>query len=353
MSTALTTSKNANPAGEEHAVPEGGLYCSLCWGESYEGEEKIDDMFLCKCRDCGTLYHNECYRNYSFFAKEVAHKKSIASITKKGNKNGGEASSKAEGALEKRVFVDHKTGVKTTVILDTCIACASVNKAIKGRTRRGKKHTVEVTTRPYECCLCSVDSPDLPLPMHPIYDRNNGRQLLLEKGSGGATTYRPAWCHTLCARVIGSSPPTGGCVYSCDPRGKYYGFEGDDDDRSMSSEVEVARKNERIDREYGVHHYCIVLSAAWKQYTKAIKTAQKFTCLVCGKDDKPANVYRIPVAVSITTAWCCLNDAWRRRLRGYFAFICIFKYLKLTFSLTLSFPCLIIISYLYPSVYLQ
>lgn len=308
MSTALTTSNPATPttdAEEEHAAPEGGLYCSLCWEESHEGEENIDDMLLCKCRDCGTLYHNECYRNYSFFAKEVEHKKSLASITKKDKKNAGDASSSSpEGALEKRVFVDRKTGARTTVIMDTCIACASVNKAIKGRTRRGKTHTVEPTTRPYECCLCSVDSPDLPLPMHPIYDRNNGRQLLLETGSGAAATYRPAWCHTLCARVIGSSPPTGGCVYSCDSLGKYYGFAGDDDDRSMSSEVDLARQNESIDREYGVHHYCIVLSPAWKTYTNAIKTAQKFTCLVCGQDDKPANAYRIPVAVSI--AYCML-----------------------------------------------
>ena len=267
--------KKSTAASAAASAKEGHSYCTLCWGESYEGTGKIDPMPLSKCRECHTLYHNECYRNYSIFAKEVV------------NKQG-----------EKMELERDSSG---TIVLDTCIACASVGKTIKGRTRRGKQHSLEIKTRPYDCCLCSVDSPDLPLPMHPIYDRNHGRQLILDADhQGKGTGLRLAWCHTLCARVIGSSPPTGGCVYSCDPRGEYAGLVDDDDDRSISSEIAAARADaldRSKEREYGVHHYCIVLQPAWKTYIKAIKTAQKFKCHECGIGEK-FHGYRIPIAVS-------------------------------------------------------
>ena len=283
----VTESAKSRRLPSDGTPSKGKQYCTLCWGESYEGTKKLDGMPLFKCRDCSTVYHYECYRNVSIFALELqAQAKCWEPITD-AEKNDGQ-----------------------TIYSYICIACASVGKSVVGRTKRGKKHTLEVATRPYECCLCNVASPDLPLPMHPVYDRNHGRQLILEGGGGASsssssgTGLRLAWCHTLCARVVGSTAATRGCVYSCDDLGKYGGFEGDDDDRSIGSEIVNARSEARTKREYGIHHFCIVQQASWPVYLKAIKNAKKFKCSDCGLDDTKANVFRIPVTVCCHDCLC-------------------------------------------------
>lgn len=244
--------------GDKEAVPKKTHYCSMCWGEDTE------DKLLFQCRECSVVYHNDCYRGVSTDAKQ----------------------------LEGLKFESNKEGL----FVDTCFACASVGKTVRGRTKRGIHHALQVTKRPFECCLCSVDDPSLPLPMQPVFDRNNGRHLILERGETApkeTPLYRLAWCHTLCAQVIGVYAETGGCVYSCLRDGTYGGHAEDDDDRSIGSAIEHARNEPRTESPdegadpektlslHGIHHFCIVLQPKWKAYIKAINKHKKFSCLEC------------------------------------------------------------------------
>lgn len=248
-------------------------FCSMCWGGDTE------DKLLFQCRECNVVYHNDCYRGVSTDSEE------LDGLQFESNENG--------------------------LFVDTCIACASVGKTVRGRTRRGIHHELQISKRPYECCFCSVNDLSLPLPMHPIYDRNNGRPLILERGKKApkeVPLYRLAFCHTLCAQVIGNYAETGGCVYPCLRDGKYGGFEGDDDDRSMGSDIETARNQPRTEKPdedadpgqtislYGIHHFCIVVQKKWKNYLKAIDRHRERTCLECSVQiDEKADDWRMAI----------------------------------------------------------
>lgn len=252
-------------------------YCSLCWGEDSE------DKRLAKCKDCGVLYHHECYRG----------------VILDDDEDDEDDDSASSGAKDK----------KKDPLEDTCLACASVGQIVKGRTQAGETDQIKVESRPYECCFCSVDNPNLPLAMHPVYDRNNGRQLIVEdKINKAVEKRRLAWCHTLCGDVIGLNEHTGGCVYGCNSRGYYGGFDGDGDDRSIGSDIQQERDKEEADPDNddpqldAVTHFVIVLDelkTVWPKFVNAIKHAKAFKCSVCLKvDNKDPSIHRMCVSVS-------------------------------------------------------
>jgi hypothetical protein len=215
-------------------------YCSICWGK--DGHR---DMKLQQCSDCGVLYHNDCYGR----------------VVEEGEEP------------------------------QACWACQAVGTTVKGRTRDGRHKTVTIESRPTECCLCSVNLSDIPLAMHPIYDRPKGRPLILE-----GTEDRVAFCHTLCAFVIGANASTGGCVYGVHKNGNYEGITGEkfDDDLSIASEFDDT--DEDCDPSW--HHFVIVMTQTRENevYLDAIRQHQEeLCCFVCNQNDQPKHVLRIPV----------------------------------------------------------
>jgi hypothetical protein len=174
--------------------------CSLCLGK-----DGFRGMMLQQCRDCGVLYHSECYS---------------------------------------RSVSEHN---------DPCWACQAVGTTVKGRTLEGKLCKVSIKERPTECCLCSVAT-DTPQTMHPVYDGPGGKQLVDEHG-------KAVFCHTLCAYFINSYSDTRECVY---------GETTMDDD--------------------SIHYFVCALNQNPKH--------QKLRCSICGKDDRPGAVLRIPIQCS-------------------------------------------------------
>lgn len=251
-------------------------FCDVCWGRPHK-----QGMTFQQCRICRVGVHNECYG----IPGEVPAKPNF-----------------------------------------TCRACQAVGTTVTVRQRhptnaRDSSHSpppsqqppprlsFQVTERPTECCLCSVDDGnDWYHAMHPVYDHYGptGRQLVLPPDAEHLHA-RLAWGHTLCCFALNSHSRTAGCVYGCTADG---GYEGDDsgaaednsDTSSINPDLVPDAKEEKEEVDDSIHHfvYCLKTkkSDADSVWTKTIQEQQKLKCQICGADDRPANSYRIPVQCS-------------------------------------------------------
>jgi PHD-finger len=249
------------------------LFCDLCWGL----DGKLGRI-LQTCQSCGVSVHKECYG--------IEHK------NKKNKK---------------------KKNDTTNCYNFTCWACLAVGTFVKVRERdpiSQQRIQYNISSRPTECMLCSVDDGNQWYhAMHPIYDDygKNGRQMVLP--AVGDKPKRLAWAHTLCCYTINSiDSPTTGCVYGCNQAGEYDGDDdgididegndendgqGDDDDNSSVNSTLRSTKNDR-----SVHHFVYALpdrkTGQHTAYSTRIKEYQGLTCTICRRSDKPSTSFRIP-----------------------------------------------------------
>ena len=131
-----------------------------------------------------------------------------------------------------------------------CFACKAIGTTVKVRERDSfTRQLLEVTqsTRPMECCLCSID--DGIHAMHPLYDCHGikGRHIYLPACEGKPR--RLAWVHTLCALLAGKHFG----VYGCAEDG-FYSI--DDQNCTLLPPSEPINTDLIVDGQpTGVHHF--------------------------------------------------------------------------------------------------
>lgn len=264
------------------------LFCDVCWGRP-----KKQNMIFQQCRVCHVGVHNECYGMPGSTPADpnfVCHAcKAVGSTVK----------------VRARTRNDDKTMKDNE------------KESSNSNNRRPARFQLQVTQRPTECCLCSVDDgTDWFHAMHPIYDHygKTGRQMLLPPDPDHAVP-RLAWAHTLCCLVISAHFSTGGSVYGCTADGSYDdGKDEDDDGQDPNSDTSSINSVLDVDREENndgeetkrandtIHHftYCLRLDKdspdnAW---TKKIKEQQELKCIICGSNDRRSTSFKIPLQCS-------------------------------------------------------
>jgi hypothetical protein len=176
---------------------------------------------------------------------------------------------------------------------------------------------VQIKSRPTECCLCSVNLPSIPLPMHPLYDNHGmkGRQIILHANK--IKPVRSAWCHSLCAQVITSNKPTSGCIYAVDIQGYYADAEGlkneadtliPNDIRTINEDLlQRLAEHSHIIGDDGFTHFAIVLENDVLYPDEANRLRNFRTnihhCIICGKSDKKHGCLRVPIQCTAGSPW--------------------------------------------------
>ncbi|GAX28310.1 hypothetical protein FisN_27Hh035 [Fistulifera solaris] len=182
-----------------------------------------------------------------------------------------------------------------------CWACRAVGTEIEGRClMTGQMKPIKVQKRPTECCLCGVDNGNEFLhAMHPVYDYHGGYHILLPPSREGPE--RLAWAHSLCCFALCSHDAVSGCLYGCTMNGTYDGVPHPD---------EKERKNPHLPLLPNVGKQTIHHFAYWgirrpdneDPWTRTLREHQQLKCRLCGKDDRPAHVLRIPIQCSANAA---------------------------------------------------
>ncbi|GAX13524.1 hypothetical protein FisN_27Lh035 [Fistulifera solaris] len=179
-----------------------------------------------------------------------------------------------------------------------CWACRAVGTEIHGRDlKTGQMKKFNVTARPTECCLCGVDNgTEFLHAMHPVYDYHGGYHIILPATKEGPE--RLAWAHSLCCFALCSHDQTSGCLYGCTMKGSYEG---------VTHPEEKERKNPNFPfniphlGKNSIHHFAywgIRRHEKEDLWTRTLREHKQLKCRLCGKDDRPAHVLRIPVQCS-------------------------------------------------------
>jgi hypothetical protein len=177
----------------------------------------------------------------------------------------------------------------------TCWACLSVGMhfQVDGKFKDGSRLRIKQQERPTRCELCLVH--DGVHAMHPLYDNHGqaGRQLFICDPEP-----RLLWAHSLCAFYLSSKSQL---LFGCERDGSW-GEDSDDeeydDERSENSDLWVSRREEKGFKE-AIHHFVYYLKREGEEdnaWTGAIRNQQQeLSCFICGANDKPKNVLRIPI----------------------------------------------------------
>ena len=231
-------------------------YCDICWGR--DGFRKLH---LQQCIDCNVRFHSECY--------------------------GLRQQPKSDSTIK-------------------CWACRAVGKTVRGvdPSNNNKHYVLTQSKRPTECCLCSIDDgSEIYHAMHPLHTELTNEHIVLPDNShiGAGKEARLAWVHSLCAYSLNCSRQTGGCVFACASDGTYDEGEqgGDTSDEEANTVDEDGTSQQKI---ADVHHFGFAMNNQNNDeenlYARTIKNFQTLRCTICGANDQPAGVYRIPVQCS-------------------------------------------------------